>query len=473
MTFSESSYDGDNLASKGLPELKCELAEIGNERIALCETVQNQWPAIPPQAIRYLAENCPKPELMSLILTELRTLLSDNPEILSDPTTMHLLIDDCIFAANQKIADDVEDFEADILMADKSTNEVLTNINTKTANLKGRAKLVAAREYLSNLEITESIRSELIARFDQIEATLASMSSVFDDPASQSEFQTIVSNTLINFSAPNLMATFAPIIEQVEASETFTSEQKFKLRAIVTGTDAQNSLKHTVTNKSGEIVPLFTEENKREFRKGVSGYIEGHDRQMIEARAGNRMITKDVTGWSGEDVGLLIEATHMWNMYDSFGVTGFIEDVYKIDFSIVGDDSAFDPIQITHVRQVLSYLTGSFEGYDGDITNLSEHKTLIQNQSRLLAETQTAFGYENDRSGTNKVLRRIGMESEKGNPNMEVIKAFGNYTREHYGSGAPDQLRLVENLNRLHPALVKPLSDIEKATGKLGSVSEA
>ena len=228
-----------------------------------------------------------------------------------------------------------------------------------------------------------------------------------------------------------------------------------------------------MTDENGREVPRFTEDNKREFRKGVSGYVEGHGRQMIEARAGDHIVTKDVTGWSGEDVGFLIEATHMWNMYDSFGVTGFIEDVYKIDFSILGDGNAFDPIQITHLRQVLSHLTGGFEGYDGDIAHLTEHKTLIQNQSRLLSETQTALGFENDRSGTTKVLRRIGLEDEKGNPNMEVIKSFGDYTKEHYGTGALDQLRLVKHLNRLHPELVKPLSEAESAMGKLVDNGEA
>jgi len=327
-----------------------------------------------------------------------------------------------------------------------------------------------AREYLNDPEVPQTIREELAARFDQIEATLASMSAVFTDPASRSEFDRIISATSFDLGAADMATTFTPILEQIDTSETFTLEQKFKLREIVTGSDAQHSLAETITDKNGNTIPRFTETNKREFRQGVAGYVEGNGRQMIEARAGGRMVTKDVSGWSSENVGLLIEATHMWNMYDSFGVTGFIEDVYKIDFSILGAGNAFDPIQITHLRQVLSHLTGSFEGYDGDIVNLSEHKTLIQNQSRLLSETQTALGFENDRSGTTKILRRLGLEDEKGNPNLEVIKSFGDYTREQYGDGAPGQLLLVDYLHHLHPELVKPLLEAEKATGRLATV---
>jgi len=81
-----------------------------------------------------------------------------------------------------------------------------------------------------------------------------------------------------------------------------------------------------------------------------------------------------------------------------------------------------------HLRQVLSHLTENFEGYDGEIANLSEHKTLIQNQARLMSETQTAMGFENNKSGTTKTLRRLGLEDEKGNSNLEVIKSFGNFT---------------------------------------------
>jgi len=467
MTFSENGHDVSDLTSKDLPNLKCELAEIGSERVALCNSVENQWPSIPPEAISYLAKTCPTPELMPLVVCKLIDLPEDEAPLLSDPDLMPHLIDNFIVEAESDYVGIQQSETNTETIGLTSTKQVLNEITPKTANLKGRAKLEAAREYLNNPNIPQTTREELAARFDNIEMTLVSMSAVFTDPASQSEFDRIVSNASFDLGAPNLALTFAPILDQVEASETFTAEQKYKLREIVTGSDAQNSLAETTIDANGNTVPRFTADNKRDFRRGVSGYVEGHGRQMIEARAGDRMITKDVTGWSGEDVGFLIEMTHMWNMYDGFGVTGFIEDVYKIDFSIL------DPIQIMHLRQVLSHLTGSFEGYDGDISNLSEHKTLIQNQARLLSETQTAMGFENSRSGTTKILRRFGLEDEKGNPDLEVIKSFGDYTKQYYGNSAPDQLRLVEYLNRLHPELVKPLSGAEQSTGMLGSVSVA
>ena len=47
------------------------------------------------------------------------------------------------------------------------------------------------------------------------------------------------------------------------------------------------------------------------FRTGVSGYTEPSGRQIIEAKVGNHpAVIKDVSGWSGEDIGLLVEVMH-------------------------------------------------------------------------------------------------------------------------------------------------------------------
>ncbi len=467
MTFFESGHGASNLAPNDLPELKCELAEIGNERVSLCKHVESQWPNIPPEAISYLAKTCPKAELMSVVVNQLNDLPEGEAQLLSDPDLMPYLIDDLISQAEINRLDIRQDQLDEKETYASTTQTTLSEINTLTANLKGRTKLETARKYLSNSDIPDTVREELTMRFDQIDAALASMSAVLTDPASQSEFNRIISGASLNLSAPNLESTFAPILDQVEASETFTAEQKFKLREIVTGSDAQNSLSETMTDENGNPVPRFTEKNKREFRRGVSGFVEGHGRQMIEARAGDRTVTKDVTGWSGQDVGLLIEMTHMWNMYESFGATAFIEDVYKIDFSILDNRGAFDPIQISHLRQVLSHLTGSHEGYDGDIADLSEHKTLIQNQARLLSDMQTAFHWQNDRSGMTKMLQRLGMEDADGNANLDVIKAFGDYTKEHYAIGTTDQAGLVNYLYKGFPEEIAPLSATETLNRRL------
>jgi len=63
-------------------------------------------------------------------------------------------------------------------------------------------------------------------------------------------------------------------------------------------------------------------------------------------------VTKDVSGWSGEDIGLLIQVMHYWNMTESYGTTGFVENIYKIDFSILDSGEVFDPLTVNRFRQV-------------------------------------------------------------------------------------------------------------------------
>ena len=92
MTFSESGRKANDLASNDLPELECELAEIGNERNLLSQNVESQWPNIPPEAISYLAKTCPTPELMSVVVSQLNDLSEDEAELLSDPDLMPYLI---------------------------------------------------------------------------------------------------------------------------------------------------------------------------------------------------------------------------------------------------------------------------------------------------------------------------------------------------------------------------------------------
>jgi len=446
MTFSEIGNSQDEQASNSLPQLETELSGINAERKSLNQQVIEQWPDIPASAVSYLATNCPNPESMSGAIAEVRTLLVSDSAALDDPDIAALLLDDCLARAEKsekrnKLGD-IKNTENSLL----TTKSVLTHISKQTQSLNGYEKLSAARQRLSDPSIPESIRLELSVRFDGMADILDDMSAVFADKPSKAAFQDIINRTALDFNAAIPSQAFTEVMVKIEMSDQFTNNQKIKLRQIVTGSHAQEILSTIITDESGNRVPRFTEKHQRELRSGITGYAQNNGRQIIECRAGSHLVTKDVSGWSGENVGLLIETMHMWNVLDSFGVTGFVENVYKIDFSILGSGNAFDPMQITKMRQVISHLIASHEGYDGDIANLEKHKTLLKNQARLLSETQTAYGWENDASGTARTLLKLGMVDENDQPNMETIKAFGNYTRENYVTGKLAQNKLVEYL---------------------------
>jgi len=421
---------------------------FAEERVSLNETIDTSFLSLPEQAQSYLSEHCATNQVTQIAAQEAAKLLEANPTILDDPDMLNLLLSDCIETAEIV----VKTAELDKI---ETTTEVLSRLN-----------VVARREFENGGNIDDKLKRIQAVFADEEVAlkqiaifrkTLTDLRGAIDDPQEQAAFEAMLASVPFDLSATDTTSMFAPVLAEVEKSEVFSAETKNCLRNIVTGTDVQDALAEK--NADGSFVN--SEDNKREFRTGVSGYTEPSGRQIIEAKVGNHpAVTKDVSGWSGEDIGLLVEVMHYWNTTESFGTTGLVENIYKIDFSILDSGGAFDPLTVNRFRQVISHMTGGYAGYDGDIENFEHQQRLIQNQSRLLSETQTAFGWENSQSGTSKVLQRLGLENVDGNPNFEVIAAFGDYTQENYATGHPDQLAVVDYLSRLYPQYVFPLSEV-------------
>jgi len=449
--------------------------------------IENQFPGVPQAAVHYLNERCSAPHVLPVAIKKLEALLAENPTALDDPDFAAFELDFCLeeaenaaidtqLAANDKtIAANDEANEQQ-----RTTNDVLSSeidqIYLEAAKTGGGVDNILKR-VRDNLEAhpqlqTPEAKEIAFAKLNQVEAVLADMRGVFTDPVGQAAFEDILAGSTIDLAADNLSLTFAPILEQVEASEAISEVDKVRLRHIVTGTDVQDTLAETVTNEDGSTEYRWSNRNQRELRPGIGGYATQTGRQMIEARAGDHIVTRDVTGWSGEDIGLMVELMHYWHLSESDGTTGFIENVYQIDFSILDQGGAFDPLTVNKFRQVISHLTSGFAGYDGDIENFENQRTLIRNQNRLLSQTMTAFGYENHQAGTTKMLIRLGFQDRDGNINLDVIKSFGHYTQRYYASGSPDNLDVVTFLNERHPDLVAPLTEDELAKGFLDIESD-
>jgi len=422
---------GGNNTSEKKSECLYEHAEackaFAEERINLSESIDTSFLSLPKHAQSYLSEHCATNQITLIAAQEATKLLETNPTILDDPNMLDLFLPELIEAA--EIAAKTEELEKI-----DTTTEVLTRLNE-----------VARREFEKGGDIDDKL-DRIEAAFPNQEValkqialfrkTLSDLRGAFEDPAEKAAFETMLDSVPIDLAAKDTMSMFAPVLAEVEKSEVFSAETKTCLHNIVTGTDIQDAL----AEKNADGSFKNTEDNKREFRTGVSGYTESSGRQIIEAKVGNHpAVTKDVSGWSGEDIGLLVEVMHYWNTTET----------------------------IKKFRQVISHMTGGFAGYDGDIENFEHQQRLIQNQSRLLSDTQTAFGWENSQSGTTRILQRLGLENADGHPNLEVIAAFGDYTQENYATGQPDQFAVVDYLNRLYPQFIAPVSKLERNNGNL------
>jgi hypothetical protein len=468
MSFSETAHEASNTqtvsAQEQLEGLKFATTQ---ERANLNSDVINQFPDVPQIAVEYLAVNCPRPEHLPLALQKVQQLLKSDPTALDDPDLAEFELDECLAQAEIAAIDAATETEKSNNEEKHARVDVLSIVRdvSKEAAQKGGGVDAIIKTTRAALEAHEGLKTPeakeiAFAKINQVEAMLAEMRGVFSDPEGQAAFEQILAKSSIDLTADSLGQSFAPVLAQVEASNAISQTDKTRLRMIVTGSEVQDVLSEK--SEDGEYV--HNEQNKRQIRSGVEGYTEPSGRQIIEAKAGDHIVTKDVSGWSGEDVGLLVELMHYWNVTESNGTTGFVENIYQVDFSVLDSGGAFDPLTVKKFQQIISHMTGGFAGYDGDMENFEEKQQLIQNQSRLLSDTQTAFGWENNQEGTSKVLKRLGVWNEDGHPNMDVIKSFGDYTQRYYAAGTPNQADLVDYLYQQNPERVRPLTDRERET---------
>ncbi len=479
MSFSETAHELQPLSANSQKEQReCVQTDCQAERVALNVDVTEQWSDLPKTAVEYLTVNCAQPEHLPIAMNNVRALLEADPMALDDPDLAEFELDEClaqaeIAALDTGLAQDVETIadtkteRAKVKQETDVLSKEIDQIYVDAAQAGGGVNniLKNARKALKSHPQLQTLEAQEIAfgKINQVEAMLAEMRGVFSDPEGQAAFEQILETSAINLAADNLGKTFAPVLAQVEASDVISFEDKSRLRMIVTGSDVQDVL----SEKSEDGDYVHNKQNKRQIRTGVEGYTEPSGRQVIEAKAGDHIVTRDVSGWSGEDVGLLVELTHYWNVTESNGTTGFVENIYQVDFSVLDSGGAFDPLTVKKFQQIISHMTGGFAGYDGDMENFEEKQQLIQNQSRLLSDTQTAFGWENNQAGTSKVLKRLGIWNEEGHPNMDVIKSFGDYTQRYYAAGTPNQADLVDYLHQQNPEQVQPLTTQERKTMSL------
>ena len=182
----------------------------------------------------------------------------------------------------------------------------------------------------------------------------------------------------------------------------------------------------------------YDKENPLEFRPGVSAYTTPTGETKLRVQSQRNTVETDVTGWMAQDITALAEEMELWSMMENAGVTGFAEDVYKINFSFF--NSNFDPSVLRQNRKTINALFGGMEGSDGDIFRSSEYKTLLISQARLLTGSGQALGaggmlgaYDPDK--TRRQVRALGIQNDSGKVDDEVLEAFGSLTQSNLLTG--------------------------------------
>lgn len=285
--------------------------------------------------------------------------------------------------------------------------------------------------------------------------------------ADQEAMNRLLASTPLNLAGVSSIEAFAPVLRAMDASPEISEDAKtavreaiYRQRYINTGSEVRDAATAVrIDPQTGERIPYHTAEHPHPVRPGVATYTETGDEVLVRLELpGHPPVIRDVTGWSDDDIGLLSEAMGFAAGLESFGATAAVEDIYKIDFALLGD-SAFDRDSLRRIRQMISAMVGAFEGYDGDIFDPRRKEGLIRYQVRLISGQDTAYGWENDREASLESLRRLGLHDAEGRLNPPVLKAFGDLTQRSYLSTEMDHATLHAALYQRFPGFVGPPDD--------------
>ncbi len=288
-------------------------------------------------------------------------------------------------------------------------------------------------------------RETALKQLGMVATALAEMSNIFTDDVKRSAFEQIVSSADIDLGAATLGETFAPVLAQVEAAGIFTETDQRRFRLIVTGSQAQDTLAETTTDKNGKVIPVWPENNPMQVRPGLSMYADGNQRQYLKAEYNGHITEIDTTGWRGETVGKYLEALSFVHGMESFGGTGILQSVYKIDFNLFGDEG-FGMAKIDQILNIMGKLFGGLEHADGDIARAGQRQGYIRFLVRLLNKRGTAMGHEESQADTNEVIHELQLHNPDGSPNCKQIEALGQFAQRTYLSGDAEYKDLKEFL---------------------------
>lgn len=382
--------------------------------------------------------------------------------------------DDAAEAANTGLAEEKTDLATDeksALSADqKEIIEYLDQLGdqlTLSQINQALGKAVKLEDY--------GTQQNVIGKLQAVKADLTKVTGIAtpENPQEAAILRQIVTTTPVSWKAESPEVRYSAILTAIDAGNLSDDTRRRAKEAlgirlnetpsVTTGSDVESALREgrgTERRQVGtrrvqdpetgewrdepiyEDVPLaYDKDHPLEVRPGVDAYMKG-DKEMMKVTAGANVPPEiDVTGWTGEQKGQLAEVMAFFAATESVGLTGFVQNIYGLAIS---ESTAFNPGQVNEMRQVISLIYGNAEGHDGDIAHFDQKMGIIRDQARMLAETDTATGLENDQAGTRSVVTRLGLKTESGDINHAVLGAFGEFTQSNYGTGSAS----LEDLHR-------------------------
>lgn len=265
----------------------------------------------------------------------------------------------------------------------------------------------------------------------------------------------LLNTTGLSLAATTVAGSFADFMAAAETDENLTDSDRATLHQIIereeryarTGTHVQTELNQIQTDENGQIVPAHPEDNPFQFRDHVAGFTQSDGSQKLRATATHgQRVTLDITGWSGADIGRASELLQLWAMTENEGQTGYLASLTKLNWA---DTARIDAITLRQSAQIVSAMLGNGEGHDGDIFESQDAFGIIRWQARLVNQTGAAPHGHRDAKRTSDALVDLGIQDRDGNLDLDVLKAFGDYSRDHWHT-TPNYEAIQERFGRFH-----------------------
>ena len=416
---------------------------------------------------------------MPLAIDKVRALLVTHPKALDDPDLAKFELNECLNQveisekAKQRIANVSEiTRKTEVLESERAVGKRLqASFDTKTktqlglknkiaANLTGDNKAEQLAELISEVATAENFseteRAAALKHLGQIAKTLNEMSTVFTDETKQAALGKIINASALDLGAANIEETFSSIIAQMELSGVFTQADKKRIRDIVTSGDLKRETLREVTNpKTGELEYAYSKDQPLEFRPGVQSYPDPQGREYMKVTLKNgHVFEQEITSMSLEDRTALAEYYQIWQIAEASGKSDLLHNSFGLALDPFADGRV-DIYKLQQSRQIVDALLGGWAGSDGKIISAEGSGKFIAWQMQWLSQIGDAAQDNVDVYAVNANMRTLGIKDIKGNMNLEVMKAFGSYTQEQFGTGEPSFETLQAHLFRLYPQFVE------------------
>lgn len=436
-----------------------------NERVHLNGTIDTSFLTLPEHAQDYLRDKCKTPTHLTLAAREAAKLVATDPTILDDPDFAEFELDTCVESTEIAAKTAQREENAEIIEAQKADEEldnqkieeldttyiVVTKLQKDHAGKSGRAYLEAIRaDVMANkpvpnrpkkpdepelVQLSNKEQADLLVELDAVSATLDEMSAVFaDNPAASAAFAQIVASAQFDLTADSMEGVFAPVMAQIDTNAVFTKTDKMRLERIVTGSQAQQTLRQTMVDENGQTIPSWPEDKPLAIRSGVDMYADGNNNQYLKIEYNGHITTIETTGWSGELVGKYLEALAWVRELESFGSTGLLQDIAQIDFNLTGEEG-FNAHKIDQILIFMGKMFGGLDHADGDVEVEGKRRGMTRYLARLLSKAGTATGFEESQTDTDEVVKELQLRNPDGSQNWKQVEKLGQFVQRTYLNG--------------------------------------